>query len=402
MIDYSWVRALIEKIGFSEEEKNYFQIAGFPRWETVNSNFLAFYFDRNGQHGFGSLFVDALGALIADQWNPKKKSDFLIQDCAALLAEGFNINREKHHIDLLLRSYSNRDGKDSWAIIIENKLHAELYNDLNKYWKAVGADRKFGVVLSLFPVEKKLLPQSENIHYINILHTDLCQKVKEGLGNHFQKSDSRHLVLLTEYLNNIENQFQQRMKQEEFTEKLNAFQKEGENILALFKVKEQLHTALGNTMMKVMQEFGWKCVTSGTNVYAKHFYTDGENYSPKEKKPDWSRIYIVYEDLLYQNQLTIYFELFSEKDNKIGTIRGKEILAKMKARELLKDSLLEYGNGGKEKGTYFHLAEKRGLELPVTDSFEDRIRAVLKKTLFLENCNVPEKVQEIFREIHAT
>ena len=40
--------------------ETFMEIAGYPHYENVCSNFLAFFFDPEGPHGLGSLFLDAL------------------------------------------------------------------------------------------------------------------------------------------------------------------------------------------------------------------------------------------------------------------------------------------------------------------------------------------------------
>ena len=46
--------------GRIERPKTFMEIAGYPHYENVCSNFLAFFFDPEGSHGLGSLFLDAL------------------------------------------------------------------------------------------------------------------------------------------------------------------------------------------------------------------------------------------------------------------------------------------------------------------------------------------------------
>lgn len=39
--------------------KSIYDIAGFPNWENVSSNVLAYYLDEKEDHGFGRLFLDS-------------------------------------------------------------------------------------------------------------------------------------------------------------------------------------------------------------------------------------------------------------------------------------------------------------------------------------------------------
>jgi hypothetical protein len=42
--------------------QTFLEVAGYPHYESVCSNLLAFFFDPKNPHGFGSLLLDALAA----------------------------------------------------------------------------------------------------------------------------------------------------------------------------------------------------------------------------------------------------------------------------------------------------------------------------------------------------
>ena len=57
MEDFKWLKGLLDALTDKpKHKKNIFDIAGFPRWETVNSNILAFFLDQTEEHNCKSLF----------------------------------------------------------------------------------------------------------------------------------------------------------------------------------------------------------------------------------------------------------------------------------------------------------------------------------------------------------
>ncbi len=50
----------------------FFDIAGFPHYEKVVSNFYAYYFNPQGEHGLGDLFIRAWLSLIAENNLPSE------------------------------------------------------------------------------------------------------------------------------------------------------------------------------------------------------------------------------------------------------------------------------------------------------------------------------------------
>jgi len=112
---------LLPKI--SKVRKNFMEIAGFPKWETVNSNLLAFYLDKTEEHGFGDLFFKSLLKLIELDKIELYNSDFFV--------EREVYTPKGKYIDIVIKSVDIDDnGKHDWVIILENKVYADLYNDL--------------------------------------------------------------------------------------------------------------------------------------------------------------------------------------------------------------------------------------------------------------------------------
>ena len=99
--------------------QTFMEIGGYPHYENVCSNFLAYFFDPEGPHGLGSLFLDALVGAVG------------IEGVEGGLGGNVSVEREVftdagNRIDLLIKS-------DSHAVLIENKIFAAVANPFEDY-----------------------------------------------------------------------------------------------------------------------------------------------------------------------------------------------------------------------------------------------------------------------------
>jgi hypothetical protein len=162
-----------------------FDIAGFPHYETVISNFYAYYLDPSGKHGFGDLFISVLSNLIYSKTNKR-----IIQ------REVYTENRK--YIDIVISESVKGENLAENAIIIENKIYAILYNDLNEYYNHIKVtNQKIGVVLSIR--KENILPEN----FINITHQEFISSIEQSSGLYFLNIDPKHLTIFKEFLQNI-------------------------------------------------------------------------------------------------------------------------------------------------------------------------------------------------------
>ena len=112
-------------IEFSKEDKNIFEISGFPHYETVFNNVLAFFLDSSESHNFKNIVYKSLLELL------KSKSDKIdLYD-----EETWEVNREESTdngklIDILIKS-------ENYIIGIETKINASLTNDIDDYYNHI-------------------------------------------------------------------------------------------------------------------------------------------------------------------------------------------------------------------------------------------------------------------------
>lgn len=178
-----------------ERKKTLMDIAGIEHLETKWSLIYAYFFNPKESHGLGSLFYDSLSEILLNK-NPNKKiqmNDFYVKtEVPAREKDG-----STKFIDILL---SNGE----YAIIIENKVRASLYNPLQTYWDSVKIedDKKCGVVLSLYEINAS----KYNSNYLNITHEELIKQVQNNLYKHYLTADPKALMFLQDFIQNIYNQ----------------------------------------------------------------------------------------------------------------------------------------------------------------------------------------------------
>ena len=171
-MNLDWLSDLIRSIPETKAiRKNFIAIAGYPKWENVNSNLLAFYLDEKEEHMIGRLFFDSLIDIYFEKINSENseiEEKFLVN--REILDSEFQVEREVYtpkgnRVDLILKEVydfnkvdskeENRVevGKFNWAIIIENKIDASIEdNDLIDYWNTINSENKIGIVLSIKPI----------------------------------------------------------------------------------------------------------------------------------------------------------------------------------------------------------------------------------------------------------
>jgi hypothetical protein len=181
-----------------EKVTTLFDVAGFPNYETVMSNFYSFYLDPNGQHGFNDLFISALSDII----ERKTKGLSVIANSKICYTER-EVYTDNGKIDIVVREPSESGDRVENAIIIENKVNAPVKNDLIEYYNSIEVNKnKIGVVLSLR--QEADLPEE----FINITHDEFINQVEQSSGSYFLNADLKQVVILKEFIQNIKNMSQ--------------------------------------------------------------------------------------------------------------------------------------------------------------------------------------------------
>ncbi len=355
-MNLEWISDFLEKLPEQEKtRKNLIEIAGYPKWENVNSNILAFYFDETEEHGFQRLFLDSL----IEVYNDKNKGNEPIKIPLEATETEFVVEREVttdsgKRIDIVIQDDSETDSE--WAIIIENKIYAGLYNDLGDYWGRVSAKKKYGIVLSVSDtnIDHNQLPN--DAHYTCILHKELVEQVQNNLHQYFIDADDRHLMFLKDYISNIQNHYENKQNTQVMNDKLKILREKYKEIQTLHKTENEALRYVSKIVFSIMDNIGYPPYTRKDTSMGKHFHinAENENYSEVVKNnleiAKMLRFWINLDTLRYTDEFEGVFELWSTKH----TAYGSELKKALRKKNIFTPEVVE-GSSGSDQSGYQHI-----------------------------------------------
>lgn len=180
-----------------KEVKDAFTISGYPHYENVISNWLAFFFDSTAEHGFKTLFGEAIKNVIVSK-DKNAPVDWLMYESQTVREVQTN---KGNYLDLII--YSNGDTTSNSfenCLLIEHKVYASLYNDLEDYYDSISTEEgKYAVLLSAKERNDK------HSLFLNISYAELIREIKNLLGKYQLSADHRYILYLTDLLTNMDN-----------------------------------------------------------------------------------------------------------------------------------------------------------------------------------------------------
>lgn len=271
-----------------------YDIAGFPRWENVNSNVLAYYLDEKEDHGFGRLFLDSLLGLIR-----KKNSD---QYDKTEWTGDYSVYREygvsnRKRIDILVKEDSDQS---QWAVIIENKIDAVLHNDLDCYYQAITSRTKHLVVLSIEPTT---LNQED---YIAITHQKLVEAVERNIPHYWRDTDNRNLVLLQDYISHMRSFYPDPEYVQQMKETLQFFQENRIQLKELRQAEKELQEYIFDSVAHPLKRYGY--TPTKRQYHDQVFFTYDEESNPSNKT--WTK---KQQALIRNTRFFVYFSAIIDK-----------------------------------------------------------------------------------------
>lgn len=180
---------------YKEKEHNFIDICGFPRYENVMSNILAFLFNIDEQHGFKDLWLKSLLEVY------ENKTDKILTDKELIIE---SIEREssagQKRIDLFIVT-------NNAVIVIENKIDASPYNPFEEYHKKALEINKGNktIVEILLTIKKEENQQKNGYNFINITYSELFSKVKSNIGDYVLNINHKWFTFMSEFIKNISN-----------------------------------------------------------------------------------------------------------------------------------------------------------------------------------------------------
>jgi len=167
------------------KDETIFDICGFPHYENVVSNVLAFFFDDGKKHNLNGLLTESF-IEAANYTDHNLDLQFQVEREVKTNSGGY--------IDLLLHN-------DSCCMVIENKIFSPLNNDIQDYIDYARErynNNAYGVILSIWEIDPK------NIDYVNVNYSLFFDILKSKLGHFLGVQNNQYLFLLIDLINNIQ------------------------------------------------------------------------------------------------------------------------------------------------------------------------------------------------------
>lgn len=355
--------------------KNLFDILKIKHREIRNSNILAYFFDPKEEHGFGSLFSDALQEIAVEKVLELKKTPLYISfnDIGAFDEVKTVCTEEQttgatettKSIDIVIEG-------DDWVIGIENKIHHQLVNPLDIYWEHLQSKKKkyvFGIVLSLQLYDPQYVQICSGDYFLNITHQELVERVQNNLqltGD----LNSTDLFYLREYFKNIESYYFHLKDTPEMDSIVQQIVKNYEAVSEIVEKKE----ASEKHIEKAIED------TFGEYEYEKA----GKWFRRIDKKFDLYFYIKPASDLMRKDTIWLYFEI---RNNTNEVVNKQEFVAHFR-KEFEKHSNFNQSNLQVRKNhTHaFTYCEKEIFSKNA--SFKIRFKEILKKLINVENAPV--------------
>ena len=173
-----------------DRKLTFMKVAGYPHYENVCSNILAFYLKPGEDHRLDTLLLDCLLELHPKAVNLSAGDDIKVHREYSTSAN--------QRIDLVIEA-------DSYVIAIENKVRHRLDNDLNHYadtTQELCGDSKIPLCFVLAPTYQHAALK-DGFHPIT--YQELWSKLESKLGHHIAAADPKWLPYLIDFIETTKN-----------------------------------------------------------------------------------------------------------------------------------------------------------------------------------------------------
>lgn len=169
------------------------EVAGYPHYENVCSNILAFFFDSEEPHGLQGLAVTSLLRAVG------REKELENIDLENVVVEREVRTDSGNRLDILVQT-------DTHLIGIENKIFAGLYNPLDDYAKYL-KKRKGKDELNVVKIVLSLLDNQSGMRggFENVTYEKFISELRSQLGFYVADADARYVMLLVDLMSSMEN-----------------------------------------------------------------------------------------------------------------------------------------------------------------------------------------------------
>lgn len=363
--------------------KNLFDILKIQHREIRNTNILAYFLDPNEEHGFGSLFYDALLEIMVDKVTSLQTTHPHIPFVDISLFDEIKTVRTEEQTNGAIETAKSIDivlEGNKWVIGIENKINHNLVNPLGVYWEHLQSKYKytFGIVLSLRTYTPEECKANDRHYFLNITHQELL----EGVQNNIQLSgdtSSTDLFYLREYFKNIESHYHHLKERPEMDTIVHEIVKNYDAVSEILKMKEEAEKHLEAQIIEVFAQYDY--VKSG-----KWFRRDDRRFDLYFYTPPAS-------DLMKSQSIWLYFEIRNETNKRLGNADFKtHFQNEFKEQPNFRQDYMEIKKNHTHAFIYF---EHQVFDRPT--SFKETFLNILERLINTKDAPV-KKVEEYLEE----
>ena len=172
----------------SSRGRTFMEVSGYPHYENVASNILAFYFDPAAEHGLKDLLLSAFFQMAGVKEAPLLGKVKLYREWAT---------DESKRIDLIV------DG-EAFTIGIENKIYHWLANDLEQYSQVID---RYGREKSIIIKAVLGLRDAGQLKggFTSYTYAQLWQQVRALLGSYISNADPKWVSYLIDFMETTTN-----------------------------------------------------------------------------------------------------------------------------------------------------------------------------------------------------
>lgn len=210
-----WQKILDESSRYQiEDNETFLDLCHYTgeRFEEICSRVLAFFLNPNGKHGFSILWFNALCQTINDKYekqnnNKKIESEYFYYKFSMEITTEESTSYAditNKRIDIVLKT-------PTLVIGIENKINAQLYNDLDQYKKHIQGKyddkniNRIFVVLTARDLTNNESKKAKDNGFIVIKYGDLFNNVTSLLGKYVAKCNQKYLSFMLDFIQTVKN-----------------------------------------------------------------------------------------------------------------------------------------------------------------------------------------------------
>ncbi len=252
--EFSELLDLFESLPVTTSSTTIFNIAGYPHYENVCSNILAFYLDPNNEHGMGSLFLSSLMSFV--------------DGCDGDYGNEVKVDREvstaKGRLDIVVLTAGQIIG-------IENKLYHHLNNDLNDYGSFLDATAKEQGDKDSIKLVLSLRQEQMTAGFVCITYEELWEKIRENLGKYVSTSSQKWMLYLVDFMEAIEKLYEGNM---ELDESDSFFIENNEKLAELIEARKIFQNKLKDRLKTLFSLVEKPDESPRPEIYSNCIYTD--------------------------------------------------------------------------------------------------------------------------------